>query len=101
MLYFFLVLPFIGFIMFQNVPKFIENRGGTERLATTVDSMRTVVDSIQVLAGEEVDSLVNQAIQGDIDSLVQKAIGLEESRDDTPDGAEEAIQIDPETEDHE
>ncbi len=102
LLYFFLVLPFIGFIAFQNVPKFIENRGGTENLANSVDSMRTVVDSIQVLANEDVDSLVSLAIQGDIDSLVHKAIELEESREDTlSDGIEANILIDPETEDHE
>ena len=74
-LYFFLVLPFIGFIAFQNVPKFIENRGGTEKLVTTVDS-------IQDLANEQVDSLVNLAFQGDIDSLVNEAIELEEAQED-------------------
>jgi len=85
-LYFFLVFPFIGFIAFQNVPKFIENRGGSERLGTTVDSMRTVVDSIQ----------------GDVDSLVQKAIGLEEILEDTlSDNADANILIGPHPEEEE
>jgi serine phosphatase RsbU (regulator of sigma subunit) len=83
MLYFFLVLPFIGFIIFQNVPTFIENRaGGTEAIAATVDSLRTTFDSITALSESEIDSMVNLAIQGDVNNLVEKAIIIEESEDD-------------------
>ena len=65
MLYFFLVLPFIGFIIFQNVPTFIENRaGGIEQVAATADSLRTTFDSIAVLTERDIDSMVNLAIQG-------------------------------------
>jgi len=82
MLYFFLVLPFIGFIIFQNVPTFIENRaGGTEQVAATVDSLRTVFDSIATLSESEIDSLVNLTIQSDVADLVNKAIIIEESED--------------------
>jgi serine phosphatase RsbU (regulator of sigma subunit) len=82
MLYFFLVLPFIGFIIFQNVPTFIENRaGGTEQVAATIDSLRTAFDSIATLSESEIDSLVNLTIQSDVADLVDKAIIIEESED--------------------
>ena len=80
LLYFFLVLPFIGFIIFQNVPTFIENRaGGTEQVAATVDSLRTAFDSIATLSESEIDSMMNLAFQVDIDSLVYKATQTEEA----------------------
>jgi len=73
-LYFFLVLPFIGFIIFQNLPGFIEGRGREPGdLAATVDSLRSNFDSIAGYSEEEIDSLVNLAIQGNIDSLATVA----------------------------
>jgi serine phosphatase RsbU (regulator of sigma subunit) len=64
MLYFFLVLPFIGFIIFQYVPTFIENRaGGIEQVAATADSLFTSFDSIAAFTEGDIDSLINKAIQ--------------------------------------
>jgi serine phosphatase RsbU (regulator of sigma subunit) len=84
MLYFFLVLPFIGFIIFQYVPTFIENRaGGTEAIAATADSLIDAFDSIPEFSEEELDNLINKAIKGDVDDLVDKAIMYEESDADT------------------
>jgi len=101
-LYFFLVFPFIGFIIFQNVPKFIENRGGTEQVAAAVDSVRSSFDTIVELKMEEIDTMMNLAFQGEIDSLVNRAIELEASRDDTLTGlAEEDILIGPHPEERE
>ena len=73
-LYFFLVLPFIGFIIFQNVPTFIENRaGGMEQVAATADSLINAFDTIPVFTEEELDHMINLTIQGDVDELVDKA----------------------------
>ncbi|MEA3461011.1 MAG: hypothetical protein U9R49_03960, partial [Bacteroidota bacterium] len=99
MLYFFLVFPFIGFIIFQNVPEFIENRGGTEQVAATVDSVRASLDTIAELRMEEIDTMMNLAYQGEIDSLVSRAIELEESREDAhSDTADDRILIGPQAE---
>jgi len=90
MLYFFLVLPFIGFIIFQNVPAFIESRaGGTEQVAATVDSLRTAYDSIASLSDQEIDSMMNLAIQVDIDSLVVRAKEIEAQPADSLSGHED------------
>ncbi|MCK5067040.1 MAG: SpoIIE family protein phosphatase [Bacteroidales bacterium] len=63
MLYFFLVIPFIGFIIFQNVPKFIENNQDSFDQATSIrDSVQSALDSIPGFSQEEIDSLVSQAI---------------------------------------
>ena len=70
MLYFFLVLPFIGFIIFQNVPAFIENRaGGMEQVAATADSLIGAFDSIAAFSEGDIDSMVNLAIQVDIGAV--------------------------------
>ena len=83
-LYFFLVLPFIGFIIFQNVPTFIENRaGGMEQVAATADSLINAFDTIPVFTEEELDHMINLTIQGDVDELVDKANKYEESDSDT------------------
>jgi len=82
-LYFFLVFPFIGFIIFQNVPKFIENRGGAEQVAAKVDSVEASLDSIAELRMGEIDTMMNLAFQGEIDSMLNKAMELEEGREDT------------------
>ena len=90
MLYFFLVLPFIGFIIFQNVPTFIENRaGGTEAIAAAADSLMAAFDSIPELSEAELNNLVDLAIQSDVDDLVDKAIIIEESDADTLVGSED------------
>ena len=90
MLYFFLVLPFIGFIIFQNVPTFIENRaGGTEAIAAAADSLMDAFDSIPELSEEELNNLVDLAIQSNVDDLVDKAIIIEESDADTLVGSED------------
>ncbi len=99
MLYFFLVFPFIGFIIFQNIPKFIESRGGVEQIAASVDSAHTSLDTLVELNMEEIDTMLNLAIQGEIDSLVAKAMELEASPDDTiPPGSEANILIGPHSE---
>ena len=93
LLYFFLVLPFIAFIIFQNVPRFIESRGGAEQMAATMDSMNAVFDTIPAFQEGDVDSLVDMAVRGDLDSLVEHAVRMEEAlnRDQVnPDTAEAA-----------
>ena len=102
MLYFFLVFPFIGFIIFQNVPTFMENRGGgTEQIAATADSLRTAFDSIAEFSEEEIDSLVNLAIQGGVDNLITKVEQLETQRADTlSESADDKILIGPHSDDH-
>jgi len=83
-LYFFLVLPFIGFIIFQNLPGFIESRGREPgHIAATVDSLRSTFDSITQYSEEEIDSLVNLALQGDIDSLVTGTAKIGTTLNDT------------------
>jgi len=101
MLYFFLVLPFIGFIIFQNVPAFIENRGlQTEKIAATADSVLVVLDNMADLGEEELDSIIHLGIQGDIDSLVEKAIHLEAEFADSISGmADDRILIGPNADD--
>ncbi len=101
MLYFFLVLPFIGFIIFQYVPTFIENRaGGTEAIATTADSLINAFDSIPEFSEEELDALMDLAIQGKVDDLVDKAIIHEESDADTHSESDDSrILIGPQPED--
>ena len=91
MLYFFLVLPFIGFIIFQNVPAFLENRNiDTEQIAATADSLIDAFDSIPEFTEEELDNLVDLAIHVDVDELVDKAIPYEESDTDTLSESEES-----------
>jgi len=90
LLYFFLVLPFIGFIIFQSVPEFIESRGGTGELATLVDSLDTGFDTIPGFDEGDIDSLAEVAAetaghQGDTlaesdDSLI--LVGPETEEDD-------------------
>ncbi|MCK4879911.1 MAG: SpoIIE family protein phosphatase [Bacteroidales bacterium] len=100
MLYFFLVFPFIGFIIFQYVPTFIEKRGGTEQISATADSLRAAYDSIAELGEEEIDSILNLAIQGSIDSLVNKAVQLEaQSADTLSESSDDRILIGPQTDD--
>ena len=97
MLYFFLVFPFIGFIIFQNVPTFIENRaGGIEQVVATADSLIAAFDSIPEFTEEELDNLVDLAIQGEVEELVDKAILYEESDADTlSESADDRILIGP------
>jgi serine phosphatase RsbU (regulator of sigma subunit) len=77
MLYFFLVFPFIAFIIFQNVPTLMEkNIGKPAQIAAAADSVRSVLDSLDELSEEELDSMVNLAIQGGVDSLVDKAVKM-------------------------
>lgn len=82
-LFFFLVLPFIGFIIFQNIPEFIENRGGTEQLAASMDSLDATFDTIPAFSEMDVDSLVDMAFQGELDSLVNQAVQLDKVRTDS------------------
>ena len=64
MLYFFLVIPFIGFIVFQNVPKFIANNQGTvDQVKVIRDSIQSSLDTLPEFSQEDIDSLINQAIQ--------------------------------------
>jgi serine phosphatase RsbU (regulator of sigma subunit) len=119
LLYFFLAMPFIGFIIFQNVPTFMENREGHEGgTPARTDSLGWILDSIPDLNAEQVDSLLALTIQGkvdslvnlarqpdadslvalamrrDIDSLVSKARAMEESRLDTlPAGSGDTLRI--------
>ncbi len=64
MLYFFLVIPFIGFIMFQYIPRFIENSKDTvDRAMVIRDSIQSSLDSLPGYSQQEIDSLISQAIQ--------------------------------------
>ena len=101
MLYFFLVLPFIGFIIFQNVPAFIENRtGGMDQVAATADSLIDAFDSIQVFTEDELEEMVDLAIQSDIDELIDKANINEEPFADTLSESDDSmILAGPKTED--
>jgi len=100
MLYFFLVLPFIGFIIFQSVPEFIESRGGTGELAAVVDSLETNFDTIAGFDEGDIDSLLSMAISGELDSLVEVAVEIEDHQGDTLSEAEDSLILaGPETED--
>jgi len=99
-LYFFLVLPFIGFIIFQNVPAFIENR--SDEIAVVVgaaDSLLSAHDTIPGFTEGDIDSIVNMAIQGNIDSLVYKATQIEEHPDTVSVSEGDRILIGPQQED--
>lgn len=101
MLYFFLVFPFIGFIIFQNVPQFVQNRGGVEQIAASVDSVRSSLDTIVELQMEEIDTMMNMAFKGEIDSLVNRAIELEAKGKDTlSDGMDVRFTVGEETEEN-
>jgi len=101
MLYFFLVLPFIGFIAFQSVPEFIESRGGTEELAAVVDSLETNFDTIAGFDEGDIDSLVSMALSGELDSLVEGAVEIEEHLGDTLSESEDSLILaGPETEEN-
>ena len=64
MLYFFLVIPFIGFIMFQYIPKVIENNMDTvDQVKVIRDSIQSSLDTLPDFSQQDIDSLVNQAIQ--------------------------------------
>jgi len=85
-LYFFLVFPFIGFIIFQNIPAFIENRNlNTEEIAASADSIFTNLDSIRDFSDEDIDSLVSMAMDGELDSLVEMAVGIDNIKSDSGD----------------
>ncbi len=63
-LFFFLVIPFIGFIVYQNAPTFLQKHADpVNRALTLKDSLATSLDSISRMNETEVDSLVNRAIQ--------------------------------------
>lgn len=63
-LYFFLVIPFIGFIVFQNVPKFVANNQGTvDQVKVIRDSIQSSLDTLPEFSQKDIDSLINQAIQ--------------------------------------
>lgn len=65
MLYFFLVIPFIGFIVYQNIPTFIRNnpQPRLDQAMAIRDSITAAMDSTRIISDEEIDSLVNMAIR--------------------------------------
>jgi serine phosphatase RsbU (regulator of sigma subunit) len=81
LLYFFLVFPFIGFIIFQNVPKFIESRVGREQLTSAMDSLDAAFDTIPAFAEGDVDSMVNMAMRGDLEALISDSALAEQGED--------------------
>ena len=95
MLYFFLVLPFIGFIIFQNVPTFIENRtGGMDQVAAKADSLIEAFDSVQVITEEEMDNMLKLTFQDDVNELTDTANQHEESEADASFDAEaDTVQV--------
>jgi serine phosphatase RsbU (regulator of sigma subunit) len=83
-LYFFLVLPFIGFIMFQSIPAFLESRNiDTEEIAANADSLIADLDSVPEFSEEDIDDLMDLAFQGDLDSLVHEGILMDMDESDT------------------
>lgn len=68
-LFFFLALPFIGFIAYQQIPSILEkNSGQVDRALAMSDSVKVALDSIPDLDDQVViDSLVNTYIQEAID----------------------------------
>lgn len=103
LLYFILVFPFIGFIIFQNIPAFIENRNlNTEEIASTADSLITTLDSIKDFSDDDVDSLVLMAMDGELDSLVEMATGIDDIMSDRSSAeSDEATMIAPHPEERE
>ena len=102
-LYFFLVFPFVGFIIFQNIPAFLEKQNlNTGEIVASADSIITNLDSITHISEGELDTLVSMAIEGELDSLVEKAGLIVDLGDDsdTLDG-EEVILMGPQVEDDE
>jgi serine phosphatase RsbU (regulator of sigma subunit) len=65
MLYFFLVIPFIGFIVYQNIPSFIKNNPNAQlnQAMAIRDSVTAALDSSRVITDQEIDSLVNIALE--------------------------------------
>jgi serine phosphatase RsbU (regulator of sigma subunit) len=64
MLYFFLVIPFIGFIVFQYLPTFIENnRESVDQAMVIRDSIQSSLDTLPEISGQEIDNLVDRAMQ--------------------------------------
>lgn len=68
-LYFFLVIPFIGFIVYQNIPTFINSNPRTElsQALAIRDSIKASIDTTRVITDEQIDSLVNMAIRMKMD----------------------------------
>ena len=77
-LYFFLVIPFISFIIFQNVPTIVQNNPGSMKQATIVkDSILSSLDTLPELSQQEIDSIVNMAIRmAGIEDVVMEADSL-------------------------
>ncbi len=73
-LYFFLVFPFLAFLAFQSVPKFMKERPPKDQeVKALADSLAISFDSIIDFNDQDVDSLVNRAIavsENFADSLV-------------------------------
>jgi len=64
MLYFFLVIPFIGFIVFQNVPKFIQkNQDKVTQVTEIRDSILSTLDTLPEINQVEVDSIISMSIR--------------------------------------
>jgi serine phosphatase RsbU (regulator of sigma subunit) len=83
-LYFFLVFPFVGFIIFQNIPTFLEKQNlSTGEIAASADSVINNLDSIANFSEEHLDTLVSMAIGGELDSLVEMAGVFEEILEDS------------------
>jgi len=92
LLYFFLVFPFIGFIIVQNVPQFVENNMGTVNRAKVIrDSIQSSLDSLPGYSQQDIDSLVSQAMQmagievdtviGETDTTLMVRDGAQPARD--------------------
>jgi len=64
MLYFFLVIPFVSFIVFQNVPKFIQNNQDKVSQVTDIrDSIMSTLDTLPEFSQAEIDSLIHLSIE--------------------------------------
>lgn len=62
-LYFFLVIPFLTFLVFQSVPEFMKERPTKFQEAKVLtDSLGMIHDSITDYSEMDIDSLVNQAV---------------------------------------
>ena len=83
LLYFFLVFPFVGFIIFQNIPAFLEKQNlNTGEIVASADSVITSLDSIREFSEEQIDTLVSMAIEGELDDLGDVAEVFDEILED-------------------
>ena len=71
LLYFFLVIPFLSFLVLQSVPKFVnQHPQSNQDIGALKDTLTMSFDSIPYIAASELDSLITNALPAsELDSL--------------------------------